>query len=660
MKNRMKETYDKYFARVGSSMRPDQERVVENVLTGENTLCLMPTGAGKSLCYWVAGKALGGITVVIFPLTALMDEQAAKLASHGCSVCTLHSGKNSQQQYAQLISLYNGDCPDFIFMSPERLATDGFLEFVLRSVRYKIKLFVVDEIHCISQWGTDFRPFYKEIPAFLDNVFGENKPQILGLTATINPEDLKEICEDFGFTVENVLRSKYLLRYNIQTQIIKVEDEDEKDELFWQTIEEHRDEKILVYLDRKAGTRSTETLCEEATERGYLADYFHSGRSTDEKMNVINQFKIGEVMIVFATSAFGMGIDIPDIRGVIHYLPTESIEQYYQQIGRAGRDRNVAWAKLFYSDRNLEVRRDYFIDGSFPDEDVINKAFESLTGYNVGKKTINYFLEEAAQTAFQYIVRSGLVEVIAKGVQSLSPFEAEEDIPLFDKYLSATRSHTVITTAKKLAISEKEICDNLFQWLAEGRLVARRAPDKCLIVQSYADEIAEDKFNEILADIEEKRAYKHGKFDDFIALIEGFSNHTEFQQAIGAYLGINHFELGKIHQTLSGEMVRSKSEVIIANILTERSISFVYEPMVFSPDGTEMYRPDFAIIRGETTYYWEHLGMLDNEEYVNNWRVKKQWYDLHFPGQLIITEDSAILSQTAEEIVSRLFVVSAV
>ncbi len=655
MKNKIKEVFAKYFSSVGKEIRDEQEKVIINVLEGKNTVCLMPTGGGKSLCYWVAGKALGGVTIVVFPLTALMDEQAMKLQKHGCKVFVLHSGISSKQQYEELISLYNGDRPDFIFLSPERLSTDGFLESVLRRIKDDIKLVVIDEIHCISQWGFDFRPFYKEIPYFLDNIFGDKKPTILGLTATINQEDREEFCKDFDIKEENVLRSRYLLRYNIQTKVVKVENEDKKDEMFWKLLEEKKNEKILVYLDRKDGKRSTETLCEEATSRGFKADYFHADRTSEKKAEIIEKFKNNETMLVFATSAFGMGIDIPDIRGVIHYLPTESIEQYYQQIGRVGRDRKISWACLFYSDKNIKVKRDFFIDKAFPSVEEIKEAFTVLTDNKIGKKTVNYFQETNIQTSYHYLLRSSLVEVVTKGVQSLSPFGAKVPPAKFTEYIDATKTKMLITTAKKLGISEKEICENIFKWLAEKKIKAINAPDKCLVVQSNSDAISEDKINEILNDINIKKQYKHQKLDEFLALVEGFQNHTTFQEAIGEYLGIDRWELTKRYQTLSGEMVRSKSEVIIANILTERGIAFIYEPELKSSNG-EMYRPDFEIASGGKIYYWEHLGMIDNEEYLANWQIKKEWYDKYFPSQLIITEESAILSKTAEDIVNRLFI----
>jgi ATP-dependent DNA helicase RecQ len=145
-------TFRAHFSAVGPDVRDVQRKVIRSVLNKYNTLALMPTGSGKSLCYWVAGKALCSTTLAIFPLTALMDEQTQKLEGHGCRVFTLHSGIDGRQQYRELLNLYSQrEMPDFIFLSPERLATDGFLEYVLRTIRDQIKLVVVDEAHCISQ-----------------------------------------------------------------------------------------------------------------------------------------------------------------------------------------------------------------------------------------------------------------------------------------------------------------------------------------------------------------------------------------------------------------------------------------------------------------------------------------------------------------------------
>ncbi|CAG1009304.1 partial ATP-dependent DNA helicase RecQ, partial [Anaerolineae bacterium] len=405
-----------HFSTVGNGVRPEQRKIIESVLAGTSTLGIMPTGGGKSLCYWIAGKALGGTTLVVFPLTALMDEQALKLESHGCRVVTLHSGIDAREQTDKLMALYQGDRPDFIFLSPERLATDGFVEFVFKAIKPNIKLMVIDEAHCISQWGHDFRPFYKEIPPFLDVVFGPGHwPLILGLTATLNPKDVEQICTDFHIQPDAVLKSELMLRHEIHLSVVKVTNEDDKDQRLWQKLEEHRAEKLLVYVDRRSGKRSTEDLCAHAKQKGFAADYFHGERTVEEKADVIRRFKNGEIQLVFATSAFGMGIDIPDIRGVIHYLLPDSVEQYYQQIGRVGRDNKPSWALLYYSAKNVEVRRRDYIAKSFPDEDDVKQAFEAITNLRVGRLTVNYFEEAGAQSSYHYLLRSGVIQVICKG-----------------------------------------------------------------------------------------------------------------------------------------------------------------------------------------------------------------------------------------------------
>lgn len=655
-KDKIDDIFRTHFASVGKGVRPEQRQIIQSVLDGHNTLALMPTGSGKSLCYWIAGKGLGGVTLVVFPLTALMDEQALKLRGHGCRVATLHSGIDSKQQYQELIDLYSGDTPDYIFLSPERLATDGFLEFVLQSINDKIRLVVIDEAHCISQWGHDFRPFYKEIPPFLAHVFGSDPlPPVLALTATLNPKNVEQLCQDFNIDTGHVFRSELLLRHEIALGVKKVANEDEKDELLWQTLEAHRNEKILVYVDRRSGKRSTEELSGVALGKGYKTAFFHGTMSTDEKIEVIKKFKTGELQLVFATSAFGMGIDIPDIRGVIHYLLPESIEQYYQQIGRAGRDGKPAWGLLFYSDKNVQVRRKDFIAKSFPKAEEIQKAFSVLSNDKIGKVTFNYFDDEDQQSAYHYLVAQGVVKVLCKGIQNLSVFELAKKatVPEFTSLLEATKNGLLITTARKTGLPEVEIVRKFCQWVAERKIVAQRSPAKCLVIESFSDALPDDVLKKIMDDVEAKKEHKFAMLDQFVKLLDEYTDSQHLHQEIGLYLGVDRFKLGRIYQTLSGHMVRSKSEVIIANILFERRIPFEYEAELVVEG--QQFSPDFTIKWKGQTYYWEHLGLLEQEQYKSDWKIKEAMYKKRFPGRLITTTESAILSKMAEGLVNQYF-----
>jgi len=651
--------YHQYFSSIGKDLYPTQRKIIESVISGNNTLGLMPTGGGKSLCYWIAGKVLQSVTIVIFPLTALMDEQAQKLEQHGCSVFTLHSGIDSRKQYRELLDLYNkSEKPDFIFMSPERLATDGFLEYVLKSIREKIKLVVVDEAHCISQWGMDFRPFYKEIPFFLKAIFQQDPlPTILCLSATLNPKDQQQICADFKIESEHVIKSDMLLRPLIDIQVVKVINEDEKDQKFWDLLEDHKSEKILIYLDRKRGKRATESLCAEALQRGFKADFFHADIDTDKKIEIINQFKSGELLTVFATSAFGMGIDIPDIRGVIHYLLTESAEQYYQQIGRVGRDGEPSWAVLFYSDKNVDVRRQHFIIKSFPTQKDISFAFSNLTDDREGIRTVNYFNEgDITQSGYHYLVRSRVIEYISKGIESLDVFQIKSGVtlPEYETFRKATFSGALVPTARKIGISEPQLLEKIYSWLAENKIVTTHSPSKCLVINALVDSLPEDLLQDILADVEEKKIFRLNIFSDYVDLLQTYTNSIDFHKKIGEYLGIDRFSRERSHQTLSGDLVRSKSEVIIANILYKEKIPFKYEETLYAPDRTWRV-PDFTINWKGNFYYWEHLGMLDVEDYHNEWQIKKAWYEKHFPNQLITTKETSTLSKQTQKIIAERF-----
>ncbi|MCB0190764.1 MAG: ATP-dependent DNA helicase RecQ [Anaerolineae bacterium] len=644
----------------GAKVRDEQRKVIETVLAYKNTLALMPTGSGKSLCYWIAGKALGGITLAIFPLTALMDEQESKLVQHGCKVLKLHGGIDTQKQYRQLIELYNSpDKPDFIFVSPERLATDGFVEFVLRQIKDHIKLVVIDEAHCISQWGINFRPFYKEIPFFLDNVFvASSRPLVLCLTATLNPKEREDICRDFQIAPENVIRSELLLRYKIHLRVVPVDNEKQKDKLFWRELENNKNEKILVYIEnRNTGERSTEGLCEKALERGFAAAYFHADMSVGEKSRVIEEFKAGKIMVVFATSAFGMGIDIPDIRGVIHYRLPESTEQYYQQVGRVGRDNKPAWALLYYSEKNISIRKSHFIEKSFPSADDIRQAFRELTLYKKGKLTANYFADSGVQAGYHYLIRSQIIEMVCKAIRKLDIFElaGSSSILEFERYQQASKTGLLIFTARKLNIPEAEIMENMYRWLAEQQIKTDRAPEKCLVIEAQNDTLPEDMVEQILADAAKKKAYLNNNLDEFVNILKDYKNSQYLHQAIGEYLGVDKFQLNRIHDTTAGIKVRSKSEVIIVNLMHQKGIPFSYEINLQVPGQAKTMLPDFTIDWNGKRYYWEHWGMYSDQGYRQDMYEKKELYAQYFPDQLIETYDSHTLTADAEKLIDQHF-----
>ena len=353
-------TAAKLLAKFGhSEFHPPQLEVIQNLLAGRNTLCLMPTGAGKSLCYQIAGLLKEKLTVVLFPLRALAAQQAQILRDeHGLRVVSIDAGMSGQEQYKALRGLLVQP-PDFLFFSVERASTDGYLEYVLRRLHGQIGLIAIDEAHCISQWGENFRPAYKEIPDFLDRIFLHHpKPPVLCLTATLNEKDREQICRDFDIAPQDVLLSASLFRTNLDLRRETLPNENAKTSRLEEILHAHPRDKVLVYVHRKKSKHGTSALSEAFRARGFACDNFDADLDTEDRSRVLENFRSGKTPVVFATGAFGMGIHISDIRVVVHYLMPESIEQYYQEAGRAGRDGKPSVCYLLFTVTNIRVRGD--------------------------------------------------------------------------------------------------------------------------------------------------------------------------------------------------------------------------------------------------------------------------------------------------------------
>jgi len=623
-------------------LKPFQEEVVKNVLEGNSAVAIMPTGGGKSLIYWLSGLSLKGITMVVSPLIALIDEQALKIEEQGYSVFTIHSGLSGEKQIDELTKFYHKELnPDFIFVSPERLATDGFFQYCLHARKDEVKLFVIDEIHCVSQWGVDFRPFYKRIPDFLNHTYNDKWPTILGLTATINPKELADISSEFKISELNILKDDLLVRSEIELVADKQTDENKKEDRLWQLLQIHKDEKVLVYLYRKYFKRGTEELMDKALEKGFRARNFHGDMSGAERQQIIDEFKSGNIDVIFATNAFGLGIDIPDIRVVIHFMIPESVEQYYQEIGRAGRDKQAARAIILYSNKNIQVRGTHFIDKSFPSTETIERVHKKVTNHKLGLMTLTYFDDEEIQDCLPYFIDNGVLSIKVKGFSRLRVLNDIKD-PLLNKYFESTKSKNIIITLEKNNLEAQELIDLVYEAIISGKAQLTKRFDKCLIVENHYSEIPESLLAKIENDIEENRSYKHDLLRYLAYLLDDYSGSKQLHQEIGLYLGVPKFKLGKIYKTQKGDLVRSKSEVIIANMLYTAKINYQYEEKLYY-HGHDHIAPDYTIEENGKIYYWEHLGMIGSENYDKRWLEKMDIYEKYYSGQLIKTYESAVL-----------------
>lgn len=652
------EVFNKEFSALASifPLKPFQEKVINQVVTSGSTLAVMPTGGGKSLIYWVCAKALKGTCLVISPLIALIDEQAEKLSKEGFNVLAIHGGMGASEQIKQLKNFAKGTIsPDFIFVSPERMATDGFFEYCISLQKDKIKLVVIDEVHCISQWGFDFRPFYKHIPVFLNSVFDNEWPTILGLTATINPRELIDITNDFKIDKKSILKDDVLLRFDIDLKVEKLSNEEEKRERLWEIIEDHKDEKILVYLYRKYHKGGVEDLCDVANQKGLTALSFHGDMSSKERQQIITEYRDGFTNLVFATNAFGMGIDISNIRVVIHFMLPESIEQYYQEIGRAGRDQNGATSYMLYSNKNVQVRKTHFIDKSLPKEDEIKDLFKKAGNNEIGKKTLQYFAEEDLQSALPYFLNCNAISIEGKGFTGLKVLKTNTNARL-KAIVDSSRTGMVIPVLSKpenLLLSCKDFFNITYKALVDEEASLTKNLDKCLIIKATETELTDEQLDNISKETARKREYKHNLLDYLVYLLDNFDSSISMHQEIGRYLGVNKHLLNKIHKTENGIWVRSKSEVIIANILYRSNIDFEYEEKLYY-NSRQWKEPDFTIRHNGRTWYWEHLGLLGDEQYNENWQEKKQIFkDLGVFDNVITTKESAVLSNQVNELIKK-------
>lgn len=643
-----------YFPKLDFSLKNFQKRVIENVAEQGNTLCIMPTGGGKSVVYWMSALECQGITIVVSPLTALIEEQAEKIQEQGYETLVLHGGVEVVKQVDLLSDFASGKIsPKFIFASPEKIATDGYFEYCLKQRKDDLKLMVIDEVHCVSQWGMSFRPFYKRITDFMDRFFGENSwCKILALTATLNPLEVKDICAAFKIERQNILKETILMRSEIQLHVNKFVNEDEKEEYFWDLVKRHKDEKTLVYIYRKKGDRGVDGLTQAALDKGYKAALFHGDMTAKERMDIIEQYRSGEVNLIFATNAFGMGIDIPDIRVVIHFILPESTEQFYQEVGRAARDGNGANAYLLYSNKNIDVKRTYFIDRSFPTEEKLREVYKNV-GKRAGFRAFPYFDNEEIQECLPYYMKCGLIKIVCKGFSGLSELYDIQN-PEIQKYYDSTQAKGFVKTIKINELSASDLADKIYGGLLHGKLKVKKPLERWLILDIASTEISDDQMKVMLDDIEEKRQYKHELLDYFVYVVENNQNSQHLHQEIAYHLGMNKFQLNRIYKTIDGNQVRSKSEVIICDLLANAGIKYQYEEPLEYEQGMKIY-PDFTIyLKDGSKRYWEHVGMLGNEDYDENWAKKSKIYEKYFPGLLIKTYESGALSVDAQKIIDEL------
>jgi ATP-dependent DNA helicase RecQ len=362
------ETYRKILVKYWgfSSFKPLQEDIIRSVVEGKDTLGLMPTGGGKSLTFQIPAIASEGICLVITPLIALMKEQVNRLNSMAIKSVAIYSGMSSEEIEIALENSIYGNYK-FLYISPERISTAIFQHKV---ARLNISLVAVDEAHCISQWGYDFRPSYLKI-ALLRDFIPENVP-FLALTATATTDVIGDIMKKLKFSEPNVLRTSFE-RKNISYLVRKVED---KGSYLVKTLLKAQGSGIVYVRSRKRCREVAELLVSE----GINSDYYHAGLPDEIRDKKQATWTSGQTRVIVATNAFGMGIDKAEVRFVIHWDVPDSIENYFQESGRAGRDGKPAFAVLLYSPSDKSRLLDS-VRKKFPPVERIKDIYEALCNF---------------------------------------------------------------------------------------------------------------------------------------------------------------------------------------------------------------------------------------------------------------------------------------
>lgn len=462
------------------SFRPLQEDIINSVLDGNDTLALLPTGGGKSICFQVPALVMDGLCVVVTPLIALMKDQVEGLKRKSIRAVAIHSGMSSYEIEVVINNCVYDDVK-FLYLSPERLETD----IIIHNIdKMKVNLLAVDEAHCISQWGYNFRPAYLTIAKIRKKL---PEVPVLALTATATTDVIPDIQEKLEFKKTNVFKLSFE-RKNLTYVVLK--EEDKLNRLL--KVANNLKGSGIIYVRSR---RKTVEIRNFLNTNHIMSDFYHAG--LDQKTRDIKQdlWMKGESRVMVATNAFGMGIDKPDVRFVAHMDIPDNIESYFQEAGRAGRDGKLAYAVLFYNEGDLADLNNHF-DTAFPSMDLIKRIYKALGNYlqlavGSGKDVSfdfdiirfcnNYeFNRMIAYNSLKFLEKEGFILLreltdadskIHLRVNKEDIYKFQVENPKYDKFIKVLlRSYSGLFT-DFVKISESQIASRL--GISESRVVAR-------------------------------------------------------------------------------------------------------------------------------------------------------------------------------------------
>lgn len=348
--------------------RAGQEKAIQNALDNKSTVVIMPTGGGKSLCFQLPALLLPGVTIVISPLIALMKDQVDSMTKLGVPATFINSSISGEESHQRLEAVKKGQFK-LLYIAPERFYNN---DFAIAVSKLDVSLFAIDEAHCISQWGHDFRPSYLRLKRAIELC---GRPPVMALTATATPEVREDIIEQLGLKNPEVIITGFG-RPNLQFGVLHAS-ESQKPSLVIDAVNSAPEGSGIIYVSTRA---RADQLMQTLLEYDIEAAAYHAGMEADDRKWVQNRFLSGEVKVIVATNAFGLGIDKADVRYVIHFDMPGTLEAYYQEAGRAGRDGEHSFCLLMFNSRD-RVLHEFFIKGDNPPPDLIMELYDLLLSY---------------------------------------------------------------------------------------------------------------------------------------------------------------------------------------------------------------------------------------------------------------------------------------
>lgn len=538
VENTYREILKKYWGY--DDFRPLQEDIIQSVGAGRDTLGLLPTGGGKSITFQVPAMAHEGICLVVTPLIALMKDQVENLKKKGIKAYAIHSGLTYNEILSAFDNCIYGDYK-FMYLSPERLSTELFLS---KLPHLKVNLLAIDEAHCISQWGYDFRPSYLKISEIREHLPGV---PVLALTATATPRVVEDIQERLHFKEKNVFQKSFE-RSNLAYVVRHAEDKEEQLLRILKSV----NGTAVVYVRNR---RKTREYAEMLQRNGISADFFHAGLPQELKDNRQANWKSGKCRVIVSTNAFGMGIDKPDVRVVVHMDAPDSLEAYFQEAGRAGRDEEKAFAVLLWSVAD-KMQLNKSVTTTFPEKDVVRRVYEALGNFfqiavgagheqifdfNIGRfcaafgfNVLTVFSSLKILQRAGYLAFSEDVDIPSKVMVLMDNFELykfQVANAMYDPYIKVLlRSYTGLFTeyapvdedaiAKRMNVSKEDVY-NAFQGLSK-RGVIHYIPQRRTPLVTYLQRREETRHvvlpNEVYADRKEQYRQRVDAVIDYATL----------------------------------------------------------------------------------------------------------------------------------------------